>query len=94
MSEIIDIFQRFRTDVCALKIKAHGSKINLHPLKIKLLKAEKKVAITDCGLDDSFITFDKIDNIRNKRNKHKPRSSNKINTKPYINPMLEYSRIM
>ena len=49
------------------------------------------MAIRDCGLDDSFITFDKIDNKRNKRNKHKPRSSNKINTK---HPMLEYLRIM
>ena len=68
-----------------------GSNINLHPLKIKLLKAERKVAIRDCGLDDSFITFDKIDNKRNKRNKHKPRSSNEINTK---HPMLEYLRIM
>ena len=49
------------------------------------------MAIRDCGLDDLFITFDKIDNIHNKRNKHKPRSSNKINTK---HPMLDYLTIM
>ena len=71
-------------------VKSQGNSINLHPLIIKLLNAEKTMLKRDYGFDEAFNIFDGIDSKFNNLNEYKPRTSNKNNTKkPTI---LDYSK--
>ena len=72
-------------------VKSHASNINLHPLIIKLITAEKTMIKKDYGFDEVFNIFDEIDNKRNKLRKYNPRTNNKITIK---NEMLQYLEIL
>ena len=88
---IIEDIKNNRKTTISISVKSHGSSINLLPLIIKLINAEKAVFKKDYGFNESFNIFDEIDKKRNKLNEYKPRAYNKISTK---NAMLEYLKIM
>ena len=63
-----------------ISVKSHGNNIDLHPLMINLLNAEKMVLEKDYRFDEGFNTFDETDNKPNKSSEYKPRIKlNKIN---------------
>ena len=66
--------------------------ILIHPLIItKSLNTEKPILKKLYRFDETFNTFDDLENKRNKLNEYKPRTSNKINTK---NVMIEHLKII
>ena len=65
----------------SISIKSRGSNINLHPLIIKLLDAEKTVVKKEYGFDETFNIFYETDNKRNKIYRYNPRALNKIEKK-------------
>ena len=87
------IFEKIKNNVQVdglLNMKSCASRINLRPLKIKLLSIEKAMVRRNYGFDETFNIFDEIDNKRNKLNEYEPRSDNNINNK---NPTPEYLKV-
>ena len=74
-----------------ISVKSCFSNINLYPLIIKLLDAEKTVLEKEYGFDEVFNIFYKIDNKGNKLNEYNSRAPNKIDTK---NVVPEYLKII
>ena len=85
-----DIKNNGRT-VKSISVESQGKDINLKPLIIKLLNAEKTVLIKEYGFDEAFNIFDEIDNKHNKLSEYNPRTPNKIDTE---NVMLKYLKII
>ena len=60
----------------SVSVKSHGANINLHPLIIKSLNAEKAKLQKCYGFHEALSFFDEIDNKRNKLTEYKPRNCN------------------
>ena len=74
-----------------ISVKSHVKNINLHPLIIKFLNAEKTILQKDYRFGEAFNDFAGTDNKLDKLKKHKTKNFKKTKTK---NVMLQYLRIM
>lgn len=75
------IFEKIKNNVQVdglLNMKSCVSRINLRPLRIKLLSTEKTMLRRNYVFDETFNIFDEIDNKRNKLNEYEPRSDKNV----------------